>query len=47
LFARKDQALLVMRDAFLVHDVCLHIANCIGWLYLKSDRLAGRLAENL
>ena len=48
LFASKDQALLVGRDAFLVLDLRLHIINSVGGLDLQRDRLAReRLDENL
>jgi hypothetical protein len=48
LLARKDQTLLVRRDALLVLDLGLDIVNRVGWLHLQGDGLAGQgLDENL
>jgi hypothetical protein len=48
LLTRKDEALLVGRDALLVLDLRLDIVNGVGRLDLKSDRLAREgLDENL
>ena len=42
LLARKDQALLVGRDALLVLDLRLHVLNRVRGLHLERDRLACR-----
>lgn len=48
LFAGKDKALLVRRDALLIPDLSLDILGCIEGLDLKGDCLAGQcLHENL
>merc|ERR1719502_579784 len=48
LLARKDQALLVRRDAFLILDLLLDIFDGIRAFHVKSDGLAGeRLHEDL
>ena len=41
LLARKDQALLVGRDALLVLDLGLDVVNRVRRLNLEGDRLAG------
>merc|ERR1739848_765028 len=40
LLARKDQPLLVRRDALLVLDLCLDVIDGVGRLHVKRDRLA-------
>merc|ERR1719253_1548433 len=40
LFASKDQALLIWRDAFLILNLCLDIVNRVAGLNIKSDGLA-------
>jgi len=40
LLSRKDETLLVGRDAFLVLDLRLYIVDSITGLNLESDRLA-------
>ncbi len=40
LLSRKDQTLLVRRNAFLVLDLALDVVDGIGGLDLKSDGLA-------
>ena len=48
LLPRKDQALLVRRDALLVLDLALHHVDGVRRLYLESDGLARQcLYENL
>ena len=48
LLARKDQALLVGRDALLVLDLCFHVLDGVGRLDVQRDRLAReRLHEDL
>ena len=48
LLARKDQALLVRRDALLVLDLGLHALNRVAGLHIESDGLAReRLDEDL
>merc|ERR1711998_363977 len=48
LLARKDQALLVWRDALLVLDLGLHRLDGVGALDLQGDGLAGEcLHEDL
>merc|ERR1711988_1857315 len=40
LLARKDQALLVRRDALLVLDLLLHVLDRVRRLHIKGDGLA-------
>jgi hypothetical protein len=40
LLARKDQALLVRRNALLILDLLLHILDCVTRLDVECDRLA-------
>ena len=40
LLARKDEALLVRRDALLVLDLLLHVLDRVGRLDVERDRLA-------
>ena len=40
LLARKDEALLVRRDALLVLDLLLHVFNRVRRLHVKGDGLA-------
>jgi hypothetical protein len=40
LLPRKDQALLVGRDAFLVLNFGLDVVDSIGWFHIQGDRLA-------
>jgi len=40
LFPRKDQSLLLWRNAFLVLDLCLDILNCVIWLDIQSNRFS-------
>jgi len=48
LLARKDQALLIRRDALLVLNLLLHILNAVARLNIQRDRLASKsLDENL
>jgi hypothetical protein len=48
LLPRKNQALLVRRNAFLILDLRLHILNSVGWLDVKGDGLPCQgLHENL
>ena len=48
LLARKDQALLVRRDALLVLDLGLDVLDRVGRLDVERDRLAREgLDENL
>merc|ERR1712022_13141 len=48
LLTRKDQALLVRRDALLVLDLGLDSLDGVGALHLEGDGLAGQgLYENL
>lgn len=41
LFASKDQALLVRRDALLVLDLGLDVVDGVTGLHLEGDGLAG------
>ena len=41
LFAGKDEALLIWRNAFFVLDLCLYVIDGIAGLDLESDGLAG------
>ena len=48
LLARKDQALLVRRNALLVLDLGLHVLDGVRRLHIQSDGLAGQgLDEDL
>jgi len=48
LFARKDEALLIGRDSFLVLNLGLDIINRIRRLNIQGDGLSGeRLDKNL
>ena len=48
LLARKNEALLIGRDALLVLDLRLNIVDRVGRLHLKGDSLARqRLNEDL
>jgi hypothetical protein len=47
LLARKDEALLIRRNAFLVLDLALDVVNRIARLDLKSDGLAGNCRRNV
>ena len=48
LLARKDEALLVGRDALLVLDLGLYALNGVAGLHVQGDGLARkRLAKNL
>jgi hypothetical protein len=48
LFARKDQALLVWRNALLVLDLLFHIVDRVRGLHIQSDGLASQsLHEDL
>merc|ERR1712007_28223 len=48
LLARKDQPLLVRRNALLVLDLRLHVVNRVGRLHLQGDGLASKcLDKNL
>merc|ERR1719281_25585 len=48
LLARKDQALLVRRNALLVLDLGLHVLNCVRGLNVQCDGLARKgLHEDL
>ena len=48
LFARKNQALLIGRDALLVLNLRLHRLNGVRGLHLERDRFSGqRFHENL
>ncbi len=48
LLARKDETLLVRRDAFLVLNLGLYILDGVRWLHIQSDGLTGKgLDENL
>ena len=48
LLARKDEALLIRRDALLVLDLRLHVVDRVRGLDLQRDRLTGEsLYENL
>ena len=38
----ENQALLVRENAFLVLDLGLDIANCVGRFHFKGDRLASQ-----
>jgi len=40
LFSRKNQTLLIRRNAFLVLDLCLHIGDCIRRLYIQCNGLS-------
>ena len=45
LLARKDEPLLVRRNALLVLDLGLDVVDRVGRLNLERDRLAGEAAE--
>ena len=48
LLARKDEALLIRRDALLVLDLLLHVLDRVRRLDVERDRLTGEgLHENL
>ena len=48
LLARKDQTLLVRRNALLILDLLLHVVDGVGGLHFEGDGLASEsLNENL